>query len=179
MDEDNYDSEETDYWSNSDPEEGHWNDGEYDESTNWQGDHYDEKGCCLTCADSHQGCMCYNCRCSKCDYHSDYNGKCLKINELQEEREKEMASNIEVVFTVNEFGHTLIKIRTIGPVNKENYAEFKPFFREHNFRWSNEMHCYWQYSENWRFIRLLRQELTNCGFISNEKIEDTGEILDV
>jgi hypothetical protein len=131
-------------------EEFHWDEGEnFDERTEWVGDHYNRKGCCLNCADKHKGCLCYNCRCSRCDWQNSYNGSCRKVGEFKEKREEEMASHIEIVF--------------------------KPFLQTH-FRWSSEMCCWWQYSENWRFVRWLRGTLFDCNFCPVEKIEEYNGI---
>lgn len=29
-----------------------------------------DPGCCLICEDSYDGCICYNCKCSKCEWYS-------------------------------------------------------------------------------------------------------------
>lgn len=35
-------------------------------------DYYEleDRGCCLHCEDSYEGCLCYNCKCSKCIHYS-------------------------------------------------------------------------------------------------------------
>lgn len=32
-------------------------------------EHGDEVGCCLVCDDSHEGCVCYDCKCKKCGWY--------------------------------------------------------------------------------------------------------------
>ena len=56
-------------------------------------DYYGEIGCCLTCDDDDkhfrvngwngidgEGCLCYSCKCTKCDWYLD--GKCGKVDEF-------------------------------------------------------------------------------------------------
>lgn len=31
---------------------------------------FNDPGCCLICPDAHPGCLCYNCKCSKCVHYS-------------------------------------------------------------------------------------------------------------
>ena len=52
-------------------------------------------GCCLNCYDASPGCLCYNCKCSKCYWYSspqEYDGikgHCDKTDLLKEERKEE------------------------------------------------------------------------------------------
>ena len=42
-------------------------------------DYYGEDGCCLTCEDSYDGCLCFDCKCKKCEWYeadTDYSGHC-------------------------------------------------------------------------------------------------------
>lgn len=51
----------------------------------------DDEGCCLVCEDSEEGCLCYNCKCSKCYWYSDsmdgYGGPCDLAAEFRGESE--------------------------------------------------------------------------------------------
>jgi len=41
-----------------------------------------KSGCCLLCADSKHGCLCYNCKCKKCEcYVLDISGGHCEISE--------------------------------------------------------------------------------------------------
>ena len=44
-------------------------------------DFYGEDGCCLTCEDAEEGCLCYACKCTKCEWYSG--GSCLKAKEFR------------------------------------------------------------------------------------------------
>ena len=48
----------------------------------------DDLGCCLICPDAYDGCLCYNCKCKKCDWYDDsgIGRPCSKCDELIEER---------------------------------------------------------------------------------------------
>ena len=49
-------------------------------------DYYDEDGCCLTCEDAEEGCLCFECKCTKCVWYiSDgySGGKCEKAEEFR------------------------------------------------------------------------------------------------
>ena len=61
----------------------------------------DDPGCCLICEDAFEGCMCYNCKCSKCEWYSanhpagsesyDYvNGKevCVLVDFLKAQKQE-------------------------------------------------------------------------------------------
>lgn len=43
-------------------------------------DYFGEKGCCLTCPDQKPKCLCYDCRCIKCEWYEFFEcvrkGKC-------------------------------------------------------------------------------------------------------
>lgn len=77
--------------------------------TNYE-DFYADEGCCLKCPDSYTGCLCFECKCTKCCWYiSPYDndgikGKCGKINKIKE---------------VQEFSHDLnnkiIEVETIKP----------------------------------------------------------------
>uniref|UniRef100_A0A6H1ZYD9 Uncharacterized protein n=1 Tax=viral metagenome TaxID=1070528 RepID=A0A6H1ZYD9_9ZZZZ len=34
-------------------------------------DYYQDEGCCLTCEDAEPGCLCFNCKCTKCVYYNE------------------------------------------------------------------------------------------------------------
>jgi hypothetical protein len=37
-------------------------------------DFYGDIGCCLTCEDAHDDCLCFDCKCTQCDYYEGFNG---------------------------------------------------------------------------------------------------------
>jgi len=43
-------------------------------------DYYGEVGCCLTCEDAEEGCLCYECKCRQCCHYewsqADFKGFC-------------------------------------------------------------------------------------------------------
>jgi len=41
-------------------------------------DYYQEEGCCLTCENAEEGCLCYDCKCKQCDHYVEghYKGYC-------------------------------------------------------------------------------------------------------
>jgi hypothetical protein len=119
----------------------------------------DSLGCCLACSDSYDGCLCFDCNCTKCDMY-DPEDHCCEYPALWA---AERSRNIEVLFTTNEVGHTIIQVKTIGPVNTEDYAYFKPFLQEH-FKYNHEVEAWETYSENWRFVRALLKALAAAGF---------------
>lgn len=125
-----------------------------------------EEGCCLACANSEPGCLCYQCQCSKCDYYTG--NSCGLADEWREDNYAKMASNLQIKFTTI-YKNTLIEIKTTGPVVKSDYAKLKPFLLTH-FRYNHLKKCYEQFSENWRFVRLLRQTVKKCGFNPSELI---------
>lgn len=57
----------------------------------WCDDWYeiDDFGCCLNCPDSYEGCLCYNCKCTRCYWYSppeEYDGEkghCDKTDKLK------------------------------------------------------------------------------------------------
>lgn len=57
-------------------------------------DYYGEEGCCLNCPDSEEGCLCYNCKCTKCYWYTppeEYGGEkgdCDKTDELKEQKKE-------------------------------------------------------------------------------------------
>lgn len=61
----------------------------------WAEDYYVEEydsGCCLKCSDSYEGCLCFDCKCTKCYWYitpeewNGENGKCGKVDVLKKER---------------------------------------------------------------------------------------------
>ena len=50
----------------------------------------DERGCCLLCPDAEPGCLCYDCKCTKCYWYDsdDIDGHCELADQLKEEREE-------------------------------------------------------------------------------------------
>lgn len=141
----------------------------------------DNEGCCLKCTEAHPGCLCFDCKCTQCDDYAEggynasgeYGGYCIQRIQFEEEAEaakEAMSKNICVNYTTV-FGNTLIQIRTIGPVEKANYAKLKPFLAAH-CRYDFENKCYYVYSENWRFVRRLRFALINAGFSFQETLEN-------
>ena len=40
----------------------------------WHEDFYDNDGCCLTCEDKEEGCLCFSCKCRQCYQYSDIGG---------------------------------------------------------------------------------------------------------
>ena len=47
---------------------------------------YSLKGCCVTCKKKHPGCLCYECRCTKCDWYEVMIRGWDTIDKLQESR---------------------------------------------------------------------------------------------
>lgn len=50
-------------------------------------------GCCLTCVNAYDGCLCYECECKNCYWYSP--GHCDKTDWLKEYRKKRFLANIE------------------------------------------------------------------------------------
>ena len=123
----------------------------------------DVVGCCLDCPNSYDGCLCPDCMCTKCDMY-DGNNSCCKYPDVWAE---ERTRNIQVLFTTNEFGHTLIRVKTTGPVDKKDYADFKLFLQEH-FKYNFEVEAWEVYSENWLFVKSLRKALKVAHFLPEE-----------
>ena len=54
-----------------------------------------DEGCCLNCSDSHEGCLCYDCKCKKCWWYTPpeewdgIKGHCDMVEVLKEERKQE------------------------------------------------------------------------------------------
>lgn len=69
-----------------------------------------------------------------------------------------MIDNLQVVFSKG-----YIRVRTVGPVNKQNYAKLKPFLLEH-FRYNPEDKCYEVYTCNHRFVSWFFEKLREAGF---------------
>ena len=43
----------------------------------------DDKGCCLNCEDSEPGCLCFDCKCKKCDHYNWMHGVCDLAQEFK------------------------------------------------------------------------------------------------
>lgn len=48
----------------------------------------EDKGCCLICPNGYDGCLCYKCKCRKCDNYerTPYGGHCQLIEQFKQER---------------------------------------------------------------------------------------------
>lgn len=44
----------------------------------WCVDFYKEDGCCLSCSNSEEGCLCFNCKCTVCYWYSSPNDYCAE-----------------------------------------------------------------------------------------------------
>ena len=57
-------------------------------------DYYDEyigmdiHGCCLICPDAEDGCLCYDCKCTKCYWYEPEEGYCELVDYFKQEREE-------------------------------------------------------------------------------------------
>ena len=51
---------------------------------------YDGKGCCLLCDEAEPGCLCYECKCTKCFWYEDIGGEgyCTLAESWKEENRK-------------------------------------------------------------------------------------------
>lgn len=38
-------------------------------------DYYEKEGCCLTCPDAKDGCLCFDCKCTKCFHYTPNYGE--------------------------------------------------------------------------------------------------------
>jgi len=45
-------------------------------SHKYNGGEVEESGCCLICATAAVGCLCFNCKCTKCDRYNANEGRC-------------------------------------------------------------------------------------------------------
>ena len=56
-------------------------------------------GCCLDCDDSHDGCLCYDCKCKNCFWYSSQEdtqsekGHCDKTDSLKGKKEEKWLNN--------------------------------------------------------------------------------------
>lgn len=50
----------------------------------------DDEGCCLICEDAEDGCLCYNCKCTRCFNYTpqEYGGICDLAYEFKQENKK-------------------------------------------------------------------------------------------
>jgi hypothetical protein len=46
--------------------------------------HIQDSGCCLICPNSYDGCLCYNCKCRKCDAYD--RGICSYVDYFKQQR---------------------------------------------------------------------------------------------
>jgi len=48
----------------------------------------DDPGCCLVCDYASPGCLCYDCKCSKCEWYnpSGHGRACGKVDDFEDER---------------------------------------------------------------------------------------------
>ena len=55
-------------------------------------DYYGEVGCCLTCLEQHEGCLCPECKCTRCSHYVkeyyDERGRCALSLEREDKWEK-------------------------------------------------------------------------------------------
>lgn len=65
-------------------------------------DYYEEGGgCCLHCSNAYKGCLCYECKCTKCYWYSSPEsvasdkGWCDKVSELKEENKRKIKEYYE------------------------------------------------------------------------------------
>lgn len=59
------------------------------------------QGCCLNCSESHEGCLCYDCKCTKCLWYSppqendEIKGSCDYKEVLKERRKEEYKKKLK------------------------------------------------------------------------------------
>jgi hypothetical protein len=91
-------------------------------------DYYGEEGCCLNCSDAHDGCLCFSCKCRKCDwYEFDYledSGYCNKVK-IFEDYEREAIEVKEILENKYPRGSHLIALFSDG-AHKRSINYFTP-----------------------------------------------------
>ena len=96
---------------------------------------YPDEGCCLNCSESHEGCLCFDCKCTKCDEYSD--GNCLLANELR-------ADNSNLAIRIDRY---FISLKFIGPIITDNYNDIRDYIRSH-FTWDKNFEEYYRWYDS-------------------------------
>lgn len=72
-------------------------------------------GCCLKCSESHEGCLCYNCKCKKCYWYTPpeendgEKGICDLVEELKRERKEKFLEELRIKELIKEKQSELLK----------------------------------------------------------------------
>lgn len=111
-----------------------------------------EVGCCLLCVEAHDGCLCFNCKCTKCE-HYDEEEKCTIALDNGSNN-----YNLQVIIDPNRW----ITIKFNGAIYKDDYAKIKQFIQSH-FHWDKEFEEYWKDYE-YDFAQQLVSKLKSNGF---------------
>lgn len=87
----------------------------------------EDVGCCLNCPNSYEGCLCFDCKCSKCLYYTppqDWDGshgKCELAMELSQSKKKELSEFYSKSWWIN-----FMKRKNKFNLRKQKYLwEFK------------------------------------------------------
>jgi hypothetical protein len=111
------------------------------------------EGCCLTCEEAEEGCLCFDCNCRKCERYND-EGKCQTAQENK-------SDNWNLRVEIKDDGWITIKFN--GPIRKDDYAKIKPFIKQY-FRWDRQFQEYETFSEDEEFVDLFTKKLEDCDF---------------
>lgn len=114
-----------------------------------------ERGCCLLCDEAEDGCLCYDCKCTKCE-HYDEEEKCT----IARRAEENSSDNLNLLISIAP--QRWITIKFDGPIIKESYAKIKPFI-QYNFHWDKDHKEYWRDYDS-KFAQELIDKLELNGF---------------
>ena len=127
----------------------------------------EDEGCCLVCPEAEEGCLCYDCKCSKCDNYrreeDEEEGYCVLAEEWKDQSEADyerLRRNIQVACGNDGF----VRVKVTGPVVKKNYARVKPFLQEH-FTFNPQEKRYEVFTQNPRFVDRLFRILREADFV--------------
>lgn len=84
-------------------------------------DYYEEGGgCCLHCPNAKKGCLCFECKCTKCYWYDspqqtgDYKGWCGMVSQLKEQRKEEFKNKLQIQEDIK-----FEKVQRLNKINKK------------------------------------------------------------
>lgn len=105
-----------------------------------------ERGCCLCCEEAEEGCLCYDCKCSKCSEYDDYQ-KCTLARQWE---------NSEGAVKLHQNGNDIF-IQFDLPL--ANFKSIVQYLKDELFKYNDETKVWSWHDINPRSIPILKSKL--------------------
>jgi hypothetical protein len=113
-------------------------------------DYYGWVGCCITCKEYQEGCLCPEGKCSECSWLVNHNCAC-PYSRIWE-------SHVEFTYQEN-----LLKLRIYPVLTKQHFIQLTSYLRYHSFQYDADEQVWTVFTTNLRFVAMLKQHVREFG----------------